>query len=798
MNDESPPPAKDPDLTGVEQPDNSLLRPFTSFIGREQEVAELLDLVEREDVRLITLTGSGGVGKTRLALRVAELVRAGGDEVWFVSLASIRDPGVAPATIADAVGARIDVTLTAEQAVREHMRNRQGLLVLDNLEHVLGVADQVPGLIGDCPRLTILVTSRVPLNLSAEHLYRVRPLTTASETDLPEAVLLFVERTRLRNSALTLDDEHVDDVARICEALDGVPLAIELAAARVASMTPRDILSRVTGSLDLLSGGPRDAPVRQRTLRETIAWSYALLEADQQVLFRRLGVFVGGCTLEAATAVGGTDERSTLDAITALIHASLLDVTLGPRGTSRYAMLDTIRIFALEQLAAEDDERAICQAHARYFMAQAEKALPGYDGPELLETNARIAAELDNARAAIAWAFAAGEQETAVRLTGALWRIWVYPASRAALWFDRIEEGWRYSERAIAASDRLPVAAVTEAYCGGVFFANLRGDIDRAQQIAEEHADRAGAEDEPYARHWAAHNLGIAALARRNMEEAARHFETALAFAPLIRNPENHTAMSLIHLGNISLYRGDPGTASGYLERAGELARICGNPILPVCILQCLGQCRRDLGDYPGAITLLVESHAASQRINDLSGMAAALIALAIIALRLENPRRARRLLEAATRLPCLAEDAAEFEVALAMLEDATGEGLGDATESESLIPGSPEVYQILEEMQAEVQATGPRQEEPTQFPAGLTAREVDVLRLVAAGKSNRAIAEALFISERTVENHISHMLGKLEVESRTAAVAVAAQLGIVALGRHGSPRAPDAMPQGS
>jgi non-specific serine/threonine protein kinase len=763
MNDESPPPAKDPDLTGVEQPDNSLLRPFTSFIGREQEVAELLDLVEREDVRLITLTGSGGVGKTRLALRVAELVRAGGDEVWFVSLASIRDPGVAPATIADAVGARIDVTLTAEQAVREHMRNRQGLLVLDNLEHVLGVADQVPGLIGDCPRLTILVTSRVPLNLSAEHLYRVRPLTTASETDLPEAVLLFVERTRLRNSALTLDDEHVDDVARICEALDGVPLAIELAAARVASMTPRDILSRVKGSLDLLSGGPRDAPVRQRTLRETIAWSYALLEVDQQVLFRRLGVFV------------------------ALIHASLLDVTLGPRGTSRYAMLDTIRTFALEQLAAEDDERAICQAHARYFMAQAEEALPGYDGPELLETNARIAAELDNARAAIAWAFAAGEQETAVRLTGALWRIWVYPASRAALWFDRIEEGWRYSERAIAASDRLPVAAVTEAYCGGVFFANLRGDIDRAQQIAEEHADRAGAEDEPYARHWAAHNLGIAALARRNMEEAARHFETALAFAPLIRNPENHTAMSLIHLGNISLYRGDPGTASGYLERAGELARICGNPILPVCILQCLGQCRRDLGDYPGAITLLVESHAASQRINDLSGMAAALIALAIIALRLENPRRARRLLEAATRLPCLAEDAAEFEVALAMLEDATGEGLGDATESESLIPGSPEVYQILEEMQAEVQATGPRQEEPTQFPAGLTAREVDVIRLVAAGMSNRAVAGALFISERTVENHMSHILGKLEVDSRTAAVAAAAQLDIVALGKGGS-----------
>jgi predicted ATPase/DNA-binding NarL/FixJ family response regulator len=754
--------------------------------------------VKREDVRLITLTGTGGVGKTRLALQVAEQVHAGGDEVWFVSLAAIRDPGAAPATIAGVVGVPLDVNLTAEHAVKEYLHNRAGLLVLDNLEHVLGVADQVPGLLGDCPRLTILATSRVPLDLSAEHLYRVRPLATAFEMDLPEAVRLFVERARLRNSAFTLDDADADDVSRICEALDGLPLAIELAAARVATMTTRDMLNRVTGSLDLLSGGPRDAPVRQRTLRETIAWSYALLESGQQVLFRRLGVFAGGCTLEAATALVGIGEDSTLDAITALIHASLVDVTTGPLGTTRYVMLDTIRTFALERLAAEDDERSIRLAHARYFMTHAEAALPGYDGPELLETNARIGAELDNARAAIAWAFAAGEQETAVRLTGALWRIWMFPASLATLWFDRIEEGWRYTERAISASDRLPVAAVTEAYCGGVCFANLRGDVDRAQRIAEEHAARAGAEDEPYARHWAAHNLGIVALTRGNMDEAARHFETALALAPLIRNPENHAAMSLVHLGIITLYRSDPETASGYLERASELARICGNPILRVWIVQCLGQCRRDLGDYPAAIALLVESHAASQRINDLSGMAAALIALAIVALRQGNPRRARRLLEAATRLPCLSEDAAELGAALAMLRDATGEGLGDAADSESLTPGSPEVYQILEEMQAEVQATGPRQEEPTQFPAGLTAREVDVLRLVAAGKSNRAIAEALFISERTVENHISHMLGKLEVESRTAAVAVAAQLGIVALGRHGSPRAPDAMPQGS
>jgi DNA-binding CsgD family transcriptional regulator/tetratricopeptide (TPR) repeat protein len=567
-------------------------------------------------------------------------------------------------------------------------------------------------------------------------------------------------------------------VTRICRVLDGLPLAIELAAARIATMTLPDILRRVAGSLDLLAGGPRDAPPRQRTLRETIAWSYVLLDPDQQALFRRLGVFVGGCTLDAASAVASTGNDDPLDVLTALVDASLLDVVPGPMGVTRYVMLDTIRAFALERLAADDDEGAVRAAHARYFMTLAEAALPGYDGPELMETNARMAAELDNARAAIAWAYAAGERDIAVRLSGALWHVWLYPAFQAAAWIDRIADGWQYLERALAASAGLPVAAVTEAYTGAAHFACLRGEVDRAQRIAEELAARAGAVDDPYARHWAAAELGYVALARGDLVEAARHYEDALALAPLIRDPENHAAICLIHLGAIALRRGDPTSGAKHVERARELVHICGNPFLDGKVLLVLGQCRRELRNYPAAIGLLTESHAAFRRRKNGSGMAAALVALAIVALRLGNTERAQRLLQAVGKAPRMVTDVAEFGIARAVLRAATGAGLEDLPNGETLTPDAPEVSQILEAMQAEIIAAHDLQASPS--PGGLTPRELEILRLVATGKSNRAIADALSISERTVENHLSHMLAKLNVDSRTAAVAMAVDLGIV------------------
>jgi predicted ATPase len=284
----------------------SLPRPATSFIGRERDFGALLALFAREEVRLVTLTGPGGVGKTRLALHVAEHVREQGEEVWFVSLAAIRDPAVAPATIAASLDARPDVTLTAEQAISVFLRNRRGLLVLDNLEHVLGVADQVPGLLEACPRLRLLVTSRVPLNLSAEQVHVVRPFGT-DDQGVPQAVRLFVERARLRQSEFQLDEKTTEEVTRICQVLDGLPLAIELAAARVATMTLQDILRRVVGSLDLLAGGPRDVPPRQRTLRETIAWSYAIDDLNvplERALTGGSGQFANASGVQVETNLG--------------------------------------------------------------------------------------------------------------------------------------------------------------------------------------------------------------------------------------------------------------------------------------------------------------------------------------------------------------------------------------------------------------------------------------------------------------------------------------------------------------
>lgn len=290
MGEASPPAdSRDPapPKSGRAAPD--LPRSTTSFIGRVADIAAVGDLVRRDNVRLLTLTGPGGIGKTRLALQVADTVQREGQRAWFVSLAAIRDPDIAPVTIAEGVGVRSGIRLSAEQAIQETLRHEQGLLVLDNFEQILPAADQLPGLLDACPRLTILVTSRVPLNLSAEQVFAVSPLGEGTDEDDSDAVRLFVERAQAHLGSFGLNAGNVDAVQGVCRGLGGLPLAIELASARIAVLSPRDILSRLDDALSLLSGGPRDAPARQRTIRDTIAWSYELLAPREQVLFRRLG-----------------------------------------------------------------------------------------------------------------------------------------------------------------------------------------------------------------------------------------------------------------------------------------------------------------------------------------------------------------------------------------------------------------------------------------------------------------------------------------------------------------------------
>jgi predicted ATPase/DNA-binding CsgD family transcriptional regulator len=766
-----------------------MLRSLTTFIGRANELAAVCALLTRDDVQLVTITGPGGVGKTRLARRAAEELGAGYHGVWLVSLESCQDPARVPTIIAGTIGIPPGTTQTAELELVTFLTSQRSLLVIDNFEHMLDAGPFVATLLSACPHLTVLATSRTALRLSGEHLYPLRPLPVpgngASHSldalARNDAVALFVSRAQASSVDFALATDNAPAVVAICQRLDGLPLAIELAASRIGILPLPLLLERLEPRLALLGNGPRDAPARQQTMSGTIAWSYDLLSANQQVLFRQLGAFVGGFTMDAAVSVSGRPADQVVDELMSLVANSLVSLGSGSRGMPRYTLLETIREFALGQLRACDEEQPVRRSHAEYFTTLAEALIPLYDCPDLPITVDRINDELGNCREAMEWALAASEDALAVRLSGAIWRVWFYPQSTGERpWLNRLIEGREWLERALLKRNGLPVEWLTESMMGAGYLAFLHGDLDRGHELGEELFARSQAGAYPYGAYWAHILLASVCGARGQASHARRHFSQAIDIAQGIRDPHNQRAFALMQLAELEVQASNPEEAIRRFSEAMEINRQSRNPCITSHCCRSIGVLSVDAGDHAKAVPLLRRGIVMDIDLTQMVCVTESLVSLAQSAVGLGHQDLAARLLSAAQRLPFLPATQSQFEALRASIAaEAAGHDVESGWEAGSQmawddVMADIDVLEALAGHLTEVATPLPRQ-----TSHGLSHRELEVIGLLAEGRTNRGIAETLCLSKRTIDNHVLHILTKLQLESRTAVATYAVRNGL-------------------
>ncbi|MFN8662956.1 MAG: tetratricopeptide repeat protein [Thermomicrobiales bacterium] len=794
--------------------------PLSPLVGRQAELASVDMLLRTTSTRLVTITGPGGVGKTRFTLEMAhELNEHFASGCCWISLASVEDATGVAAALVSALDIQISLDQSAVSALCAHFAQRDTLLVIDNFEQVIEAAPLLTEILQACSSLRIIVTSRSLLNISGEHLVALGPLDVPEEVASPgavydlhrfSAVRLFLERAAAATGSFVLTPENAGDVVTICRALDGLPLALELAAARLRHLPLAVIVARLEDRLGLLVGGPRDRPARHQALRAAIDWSYRLLEPGAQALFRRLAALPGGATLETAHALGDAtpgSELETLERLSTLIDVSLVVRLPDPLGEPRYGMLETIRQFGLWHLRAEGEEHETLPALSTYFTDLARRARQELGGPDQKRWVDRLEAERANFRAACEWAILANSPDTVFRLGNMLLTFWIQRANP--------DEGRGLLKRALA----LPGPWDEVEHANAVF--NL-GIID-----LELHDHRSAREAfEACLRSWdrigdrdgvaCAHNeLGLIDSEEGAYKDATRRFQLATEIWQEI-GKESGVAIMQLNLGMVALYQADARRAAMHLDRARSHFLQLNEVDRAAHVTFRLGQVACLDGRLDEAQALFRESHEVFTRIGDRDGEADVLYAMGHRAWLAGVEHEALKHLQdsLALRHALASRDGTvECVNGIAAIAAARGNAadaaklLGATAAYRARIGSVPPGFdrQVIERAWTAVAArltapeldaskaagealsleevtltalrllSPPEQEAPPGVLEKLSTREQEVFALLARYMTDREIAERLFLSHRTVERHVGSILAKLEVRNRREAAALGA-----------------------
>lgn len=844
---------------------------LTPIVGRDRELQALRGILETPGLRMVTITGSAGVGKTRLALGVVDSLDG---EVAFIQLAPVQHAHMVWPAIGQAFGLIADVASGYEDQVLTTLRGRRVMLVLDNCEQIPNLREPVERLLGDVDDLRILATSQAPTGVAGEQLFPLEPLgippentDSVEEIERSDAVALFLNRARAVNPNLLINETTASAIARICRSLDGLPLAIELAAARTNVLSPQALLARLDNRLEVLGGERPGVPDRQRTMRQAIDWSYSLLADDEQWLLRRLSVFQDRFSLESVEAIfeRRASSRSVIDILGTLVDRSLVRRSPLPSRDDRYFLFQTIRDYCREQLDALGESDDAWLAHADVMVRLAEAAEPHLVLPDQDVWLDRLDADRGNIRAAVEWSLANGHEEKVFRIAGAIWR---FCAARGM-----ITECRSWLDQAFSAQGNHLTQHRTKALIGAGYLAEDHRDLDAAQRLFTQARHLAAAIGDTRSECSALVGLGTVEVDRSAYEAAQRLMREALNMARGIGDARM-IAVPLGNLGTVSYYLGKPDDSIRYWEECQEYLVEVGDTTGQALNASNLGAILSSIGEYARAETYLVRALKLQRQMNVQRDLPFTLINLCEVAMALEDytlahdsiseaisllhevgssellgiafSGRARLaflegqdadaaafvlqsmeyLADSENRLPIIenAELLGElcarrqaYALAIELLQGATC--LREHVGAMSYAPRREAVAEIEEDARTALDArvyqdaveagmrltdetlgrrvstiareiVGRRQEVakpdpdvapgPVEAEHNLTPREVEVLTLLAQGSSTAQIAEQLFVSPRTAATHINNILGKLGVNSRTAAVAHAMRIGLV------------------